>query len=1006
MPVCCRCNAGGRCRNCSCKKSGQGCINCLPHRYGRCQNTLTDPPEDDGQQQHSDISVNHQPAKTEREIERVVSPINAPSSPPPPPPPPLLPHTVDPPEFLHRLPPHPTLPTPNFMWGNIDGETFTNAICSAYTEIAHWRRNIFKVPSGRAGKAFVSELARLFRDYAEETMLEGIALKAAMTMPALLLQKPHQHSKSKDHLACLERRMTAWSDGDLASLLHEGRTIQRQLLKAHGNTKSKRQTAQSFAKLMMEGRVRAALRLLTDHDTGGSLPLDKLVDPNTNPHMTVRDILLEKHPPGQPLNPSALLVPDTPAEEPHPVIFDQLTGPLIRATALRTEGAAGPSGIDALGWRRLYTSFRGASSDLCEALAQLGRRICTTYVDPSGLDAFTACRLMALDKCPGVRPIGIGETARRILGKAILAVIGGDIQDTAGALQMCAGQQSGCEAAVHAMRQIFDDPNTHAVLLVDASNAFNNLNRQTALLNIHLNCPSIAKVLINTYRNNTQLFVGGETLLSQEGTTQGDPLAMAMYAISTLPLIRRLNQGIQQAWYADDATAGGDVHSLRHWWDMLREIGPEYGYFVNPSKTCLIVKEDHMSSATDLFQEEGIQITPQGTRHLGAALGYRSFMESYVSSKITNWVTEVEKLATIASSQPHAAYAALTHGLTGKWTYLARTVPTTSELFKPLEDVIRHRLIPALTGRSAGNDAERELLSLPTRLGGLGITNPSELTNSQYMTSQQVTVPLVALIIQQSDDYPYSAIYDQHQALTKAKSDRRQQQSGNAASLYPQLPQDLQRAVDAAKERGASNWLTTLPIDEHGFALHKGAFRDALCLRYGWRPSRLATECVCGKTFTVDHALSCPRGGFPALRHNEIRDLTAQLLSETCPCVSTEPELQPLSGETLTYSTSNTQDGARLDVRAEGFWGDRHQSAFFDVRVFNPLAPSNRCLTPASCYRKHEREKRRAYDQSQRDRTWVVHTPGFLRCWWNGKRSYRHLLKTGFSPSNKAFTAL
>ena len=64
----------------------------------------------------------------------------------------------------------------------------------------------------------------------------------------------------------------------------------------------------------------------------------------------------------------------------------------------------------------------------------------------------------------------------------------GDIQETAGALQLCAGQKAGCEAALHAMRQIFDDTNTQAVLLVDA---FNNLNRQTALLNIHLNCPSI-----------------------------------------------------------------------------------------------------------------------------------------------------------------------------------------------------------------------------------------------------------------------------------------------------------------------------------------------------------------------------------------------------------------------------------------------------------------------------------------------------------------------------------
>ena len=72
---------------------------------------------------------------------------------------------------------------------------------------------------------------------------------------------------------------------------------------------------------------------------------------------------------------------------------------------------------------------------------------------------------------------------RRILGKATLAIIGGDIQETAGALQLCAGQKARCEAAVHAIRQIFEDTNTQAILLVDTSNAFNNLNHQTALLN-------------------------------------------------------------------------------------------------------------------------------------------------------------------------------------------------------------------------------------------------------------------------------------------------------------------------------------------------------------------------------------------------------------------------------------------------------------------------------------------------------------------------------------------
>ena len=79
-----------------------------------------------------------------------------------------------------------------------------------------------------------------------------------------------------------------------------------------------------------------------------------------------------------------------------------------------------------------------------------------------------------------------------------------------------------------------------AVLMVDASNAFNSLNRQVALRNILHICPSIAPAIINSYRSDSYLFIGGEVMHSSEGTTQGDPLAMVMYAIATLPLIRQL----------------------------------------------------------------------------------------------------------------------------------------------------------------------------------------------------------------------------------------------------------------------------------------------------------------------------------------------------------------------------------------------------------------------------------------------------------------------------------
>ena len=120
------------------------------------------------------------------------------------------------------------------------------------------------------------------------------------------------------------------------------------------------------------------------------------------------------------------------AQEPHPVILDLLDGEAIRTAALRIEGDAGPSGVDANGWRRLCIYFKSASSELCNSLALLARRFCTTYVYSQGLAPLLVSRLIALDKCPGIRPIGVGETVRRIISKAILSIIGPDIQEAAG----------------------------------------------------------------------------------------------------------------------------------------------------------------------------------------------------------------------------------------------------------------------------------------------------------------------------------------------------------------------------------------------------------------------------------------------------------------------------------------------------------------------------------------------------------------------------------------------
>ena len=111
-----------------------------------------------------------------------------------------------------------------------------------------------------------------------------------------------------------------------------------------------------------------------------------------------------------------------------------------------------------------------------------------------------------------------------------------------------------------------------------------------------------------------------------------------------------------------------------------------------------------------------MEITTEGQRHLGAPLGTNSYVEQFVSSKVRDWVSQMDRLAQIAKTDPQAAYSAYVHGFQGSWIYLSRCVPNIGDLFQPLEDMIRHHIIPALTGHIP-NDLTRKLFALPARQG-------------------------------------------------------------------------------------------------------------------------------------------------------------------------------------------------------------------------------------------------------------------------------------------------
>ena len=291
-----------------------------------------------------------------------------------------------------------------------------------------------------------------------------------------------------------------------------------------------------------------------------------------------------------------------PQEEQHvePVTYEQINAEAVERAARNMSGSGGPTQVDADIWKVMVCSkaYGNATLALREGITLLARRLCSEEIPYENIALLFSNRLVPLRKRDdGVRPVGVGETLRRIIGKTVAKAFKEDIQNSCGPLQTCTGIQSGIEAAIHAVKNIFLQDDCEAVLLVDADNAFNRLNREVALKNVGQICPVIFQYIHNSYKEPAKLYLpDGSHILSKEGTTQGDNIAMGMYAIGTKPLIDKLHEEtareqVMQVWFADDSTAGGKIQGINTWWNSLKENGPKYGYFPKPEKTYLIVKD-------------------------------------------------------------------------------------------------------------------------------------------------------------------------------------------------------------------------------------------------------------------------------------------------------------------------------------------------------------------------------------------------------------------------------
>ena len=125
---------------------------------------------------------------------------------------------------------------------------------------------------------------------------------------------------------------------------------------------------------------------------------------------------------------------------------------------------------------------------------------------------------------------------------------------------------------------------------------------------------------------------------------------MGIYAVSTKSLISELKTvepDVTEVWFADDSSGAGLLERLKGWCIQLKTLGPSYGYHPKASKTYLIVKDQSMlARAEELFAGEGVQITAERERHIGAALGSENFKTEFVKGKVAKWVLDIDELAT------------------------------------------------------------------------------------------------------------------------------------------------------------------------------------------------------------------------------------------------------------------------------------------------------------------------------------------------------------------------
>ena len=274
----------------------------------------------------------------------------------------------------------------------------------------------------------------------------------------------------------------------------------------------------------------------------------------------------------------------------------------------------------------LLLKYGSQSAELREAFALSIRKLANQIVDWKEIRAMYAKRKIALSKIKGFRPIGVGESFQRKCAKTMNIVTGDDVKEVFNSDHLSSGAKAGSEASVHAMKSLFEEHCTDGwgLLLGDADNAFNRINRPAMLWNVRVFWSRCSIFLFNSYRGYALLIIKGsnEFILSKEGITQGDSLGMKAYGIGQLPLTRKLKNLLLyiQSWFADDSSCAGPLENIVSWIEKLSIEGPKSGYYLQLEKCNCIVHPDFEVQANNIFSKLNVNVVT-GFKFIGGFIG-------------------------------------------------------------------------------------------------------------------------------------------------------------------------------------------------------------------------------------------------------------------------------------------------------------------------------------------------------------------------------------------------